>query len=322
MTVARREMMGDGEAVYHCISRCVRRAYLCGYDILSGRSYDHRKQWVLDRLRFLSEVFSIEVLGYALMSTHSHLMLRTRPDLLEGLTDVEIALRWLKLYPLSGTPEQEVVLKHAQHLAADRERIVVLRRRLGSISWFMKSLNEHVARRANREDDCTGRFWEGRFKSQRLYDDAAVLSCAIYIDLNPIRAKISKTPEESEFTSAFERIHAHRRAPGGESELWLAPPRDFNSRRGFLSMSFPEYLSLLDATGRELQDGKRGRIPDNLAPILRRIGVNPDHWLVTCRYFRRWFSHSAGNVDSLRKAAAKMGKSWCWGTRVAKRAFI
>src|SRR6187431_336349 len=107
MTMPRALILSKEESVYHCISRCVRRAYLCGEDAVTGKSFDHRKDWVHQRLIFLTQVFSIEVLAYALMSTHCHNMLRTRPDWLAKLDDKEIVLRWLRLYPkrqiLAGT---------------------------------------------------------------------------------------------------------------------------------------------------------------------------------------------------------------------------
>ena len=167
MTIARREVIKDGEATYHCTSRCVRRAFLCGYDAPTKRSFDHRKVWVQDRLKFLVNIFNLEVLAYALMSNHLHVLLRTRPERGAALSDEEVAERWLTLYPtadsrqLNGAEPSEQAIETLSH---NRARIELLRKRLGSISWFMKSVSEFIARRANREDDCTGRFWEGRFK--------------------------------------------------------------------------------------------------------------------------------------------------------------
>ena len=104
------------------------------------------------------------------------------------------------------------VLEPTQHevdtLAKDQERITEIRLRLSDISWFMRSLAEPIARMANRQDECTGRFWEGRFKAQRIVDEAGLLACAMYVDLNPVRAAIAESPESSVHTSAYDRIEA------------------------------------------------------------------------------------------------------------------
>ena len=81
------------------------------------------------------------------------------------------------------------------------------RERLYDLSWFMRGINECVARMANEEENCKGRFWEGRFKSQALLDEVALLSCMVYVDLNPVRAGIEATLVEIDFTSIQQRLH-------------------------------------------------------------------------------------------------------------------
>jgi hypothetical protein len=327
MTIPRALILAKGENVYHCISRCVRRAYLCGQDLQTGKNFDHRKGWVQDRLILLSKIFAIDVLGYALMSTHSHSMLRTRPDLLKILKDEEVVRRWLKLYPKKKCPAGSKLFEELVKLTvSDEKRVAVLRKRLGSISWFMKSLNEYIARKSNKEDECKGRFWEGRFKCQRLCDQAAQLSCAVYIDLNPIRAEIAKTPETSEYTSAYERIKSlklkNSKKNQYEPALWLSPIQDTRDRRGFLSLSLPEYLTILDISGRELSQGKRGKIPENLSPILERLSIKPEYWLQTCQSCSKWFSSAMGSSESLRSLASDLGRAWLKGVNMAQRAFV
>jgi REP element-mobilizing transposase RayT len=324
MTLPRKLILSKGESSYHCVSRCVRRAYLYGFDKISGKNYDHRKEWIRDRLKLLVEIFTIEVLAYALMDNHGHTLLRTRPDLLAQLSDEEIVKRWLMLYPKKGISDdlesrdaKDYIAKHI----IDKERINILKKRLCSVSWFMKSLNEHIARKANKEDECKGRFWEGRFKCTRLDTSAALLSCAVYIDLNPIRAGKAKTPETSEYTSVHERIHAPRPLEEMEPELWVAPLRDSNSRKGFTSLAFSEYLTLVDITGRELRKGKKGNIPSILEPILVRLGIRPTGWLDSVQKMGSGYAHCAGNEQSLREHAMRIGQTWVKGINLARKTF-
>ena len=225
---ARHEIVADDcVGVYHCIVRCVRRAFLCGEDPVSGNNYDHRKEWIRLRLQQLAAVFGIDICGYAVMSNHFHVVLRVRPDLAQGWSDEEVALRWRLLYP----PRDEATGRHTEPeqvdleiITSNPEWVAELRHRLASLSWFMRCLNEPIARASNREDNCSGRFWQGRFRSVALLDEAAVLACSVYVDLNPIRAGVAETPEESEFTSAFDRIRSlqarlSNSAPGSTPSL-------------------------------------------------------------------------------------------------------
>ncbi|MFP4157744.1 MAG: transposase, partial [Opitutales bacterium] len=186
MPVARKTVVDvDQIGVYHCVSRCVRRAFLCGVDDYTGVSYEHRRGWIAERLKELSSIFAMEVFAYAVMSNHLHLVVRNRPDLAKGWTAGEVARRWCTLFQKKGRsgaaelPSDETIAA----FVADAERVELCRKRLGDISWLMRCLNEPIARRANREDQCTGRFWEGRFKCQRLMDEGAMLACMAYVDL-------------------------------------------------------------------------------------------------------------------------------------------
>lgn len=345
---ARRQIVNEAEVgVYHCVARCVRRAFLCGQDPLTGRNYDHRKAWMQTRLQELAGIFAVDVLGFSLMSNHLHLVLRNRPDLAAEWSDEQVARRWWRLHPPRRNEDGTPAEPNSQEIAgmlADNDALAERRRRLSSISWWMRSLCEPIARRANLEDHVSGRFFEGRFKSQLLLDEAAILACSIYVDLNPIRARIAETPETSLYTAAFERIAARQaaagRAPGDCSarDAWLSPVPDADvpemrrevpmprppsraSNRGFLPLALDDYLSLLDWTGREVRSDKRGAIPAQLRPILERLAVNADTWLDTIQSFGRWFHRAVGRASNMAARASRSGKHWFQGTAFSRLAF-
>ena len=227
--LARRDLFDPSEvSVLHCINRCVRRCFLCGTDPVTGKNYEHRKAWLEERLEFLAGQFGIDVLGFAILSNHFHLVLRNRPDVVATWSDTEVATRWLRLCPLrreaSGEPAEptEAELNTIRNVP---ERLAEVRRRLSDISWFMRMIAEPIARRANREDELNGRFWQGRFKAVKLCDEAAVLACTAYVDLNPIRAGLACSLESSDFTSAQRRIESLTQAAtsAARPDGWLAP---------------------------------------------------------------------------------------------------
>jgi len=199
----------DDTLYYHCISRCVRCAFLCGEDSFSGKSFEHRRQWILDRIRELSDVFAIEVCAYSIMSNHYHLVLYVNKEEIDHCSDLEVCARWNHFYSLPMVVERW----RSDFQSSESETKIALEIveewgcRLTSISWFMRGLNEHIARKSNKEDDCKGRFLEGRFKSQALLDEKALFSCMAYVDLNPIRAKMVESIETSAFTSVHEGMH-------------------------------------------------------------------------------------------------------------------
>ncbi|MCK0538872.1 transposase [Alcanivorax quisquiliarum] len=197
----------DTTAYYHCIGRCVRRAFLCGEDALTGRSFEHRRAWMVERLALLTDVFAIDLYAYAVMANHYHLVVRINPARMDAWSDHDIAQRWLRLFTGPRCVHQWLTggeLDAATHDQALAE-IAKWRQRLADLSWFMRCLNEHIARRANEEDHCTGHFWEGRFKVHALRDEASVLRCMAYVDLNPVRAGLATVPEEGDYTSYQQR---------------------------------------------------------------------------------------------------------------------
>ncbi len=198
----------DATPYYHCVSRCVRRAFLCGVDHTTGESYEHRRLWIEDKLLALAEVFAIDICAYAIMSNHYHVVMHVNPVEAKRWTPLEVAQRWHQLYKGNLLSQ-----KFARGEPIDRAEQPLLnkiiegwRQRLFSISQLMQILNESIARQANAEDRCSGRFWEGRYKSQALLDEAALAACMAYVDLDPIRAKLAHTPEASRHTSARRRI--------------------------------------------------------------------------------------------------------------------
>lgn len=200
--------------IVHAIQRCVRRAFLAGVDDKTGRDYSFRREWIRRRMEALASVFGIDVLTYAIMSNHIHLILRNRPDVVSKWSDQEVALRWLRVFPGRRMDEQlaEPTTTDVLALAGNSERMQVIRSRLSDISWFMRALCEPIARLANRHDECTGRFWEGRFKAQRIADETGLLACAMYVDLNPVRAAMATLPAEAIHTSAYDRIQSEQGA--------------------------------------------------------------------------------------------------------------
>jgi hypothetical protein len=341
---ARGEVMDPRQVqIFHCIHRCVRRAFLCGKDRYSGVCYEHRREWIRDRLEFLASIFGIDCLTYTVLSNHLHVVLRSRPDVVATWSDQAVARRWLRLFPkrrnADGTPA-EPTQAEIDTIVNDPEALSKRRRRLSDISWWARCMAERIAYQSNREDNVTGHFWEGRYRAQRLLDEAAVLACAAYVDLNPIRAAMAESLETSRFTGARDRIddlrmrskqsqmsdHDWERSQRCPQSGWMSPieineaadppgsDRGDSSRRasekGFLSISLRAYLELLDWTGREIRGDKRGVIPGHLEPILTRLGLDSARWCDLVRKFSRYFKRAIGTAEHLQEEAERRGQRW------------
>lgn len=299
MTVARRQLVDlEVTRYYHCISRCVRRAFLC------GEGFEHRKQWIEQRLELLAGQFAISVCGFAIMDNHLHVLCRLDPGVADQWTDEEVVRRWIAVYPprTLDMDDPKIVQMWVDHECQNGEKVACYRQRLQDLGWFMKALKEPLARLANREDDCKGTFWESRYKSIAILDEEALLATCAYIDLNPVAAGIAATPETSPHTSVRQRVE-HAKGAGKLPELkaaargavagtralgrleerhWLCPVEDLrkkgSSREGMLEgFSLGSYLLLVDWTSRLYRTGK-ARVSQEVAGILERLGTSAEYW--------------------------------------------
>lgn len=342
MPYSRKSIITLGEpAVFHCVSRCVRRAWLCGRDPLTKKCFEHRRFVIYELIKEYAAIFAVEVFACSVLNNHYHLVIRVDPLVVEGWSDEEVIKRWDQVYSVKklftgiyGELDDEVINKALEM----PELIQEWRTRLCSISWFMKQINEPVARMANKEDGCKGRFWEGRFKCQRLEDEGAVLACMAYVDLNPVRADMARTPEESDYTSAQDRIvslqarcrsdslihtqdgSSDKREEDLVKELlqrdkWLTPVEAIRAGTSTQSwfFSLEEYLKLLDETGRIIKDGKSGSIPQNLAPLLDRVNLDQGSWILAMKQFGKRFYRIAGQAQKMLNAARSIGQKWVQG---------
>lgn len=332
MTLPRSKLVDvDVTHWYHCISGCVRGAYLLG---------EERKSWLEDRLQFLDSTFAVSVGGYAVLDNHLHLLLRLDPQVAADWSDEEVLERWYRLYPPRGSNRKPLLGAKLQELKnktlKDAARMAQLRKRLGSLSWFSKCLKEPLSRIINRAEKRRGTFFEGRFKSIAVLDDEALLSVCAYIDLNPVAAGIAPTPEQSRYTSVKARIdyvlqqgRAHdlqaarmgtvtgsQAAVNLEQGMWLIPIEDRrrldSQREGMLeTFTLGNYLILVEYTGRLLRDGKAS-ISAEVTDILERLGSSAEVWrerlehLSTGRPLGRFLASSR---ERLHEVAQQLGLS-------------
>lgn len=329
MTQARALTVLPGQhGLYHCVTRCVRRAWLCGIDPLTGVDHAPRKAMIEARILELGSIFAVGIYAYAVMSNHLHVALSIEPDAAKRWSDSEVVERWVRLFP-AREPEQREAKKAA--LLASSTAVDLRRKRLMNLSWFMRCLDEYIARRANAEDDVTGRFWEGRFKSQLLADECALAAAMAYVDLNPVRAGIAESVLGSDHTSVQARATELRKNPSNANKL-LMPIAGFGvflpSGDKFdgkleptgsrLPMTSAQYIELVDYTGRQLKPGKRGVIASSEPPALRKLGIHGDYWTGHVKGFRSAYQRFVGSVEAMTDKAAALKQQWLKGIGYAR----
>jgi len=272
------------------------------------------------------------------MSNHFHVVVRIDTERATAWTTDEVLARWPALYSGPLLVQRYMEEGRSGLSAGDVRAVDQLaeryRARLADLSWFMRALNEGIARQANAEDGVTGRFWEGRFKSQALLDEQAVIAALAYVDLNPIRAGMAVTPEESDFTSIQQRLgrEPERGEEGAESEAYRdgvetlprAPlmPFDATGRTEWtIPYAFDDYLALVDWLGRAVHPAKRGRIPPDRPKILARLGMDAEGLAQEASRLLQVFGSAVGAPASLTEARAKRQLAYLRGIRVAEGVF-
>ena len=319
MTTARSQQVCiEATPYYHCVSRCVRRSFLCGYDAFSKTSYEHRRDWIESRIKTLATVYCIDICAYAVMSNHYHLVVHINKAKLDELTDIDIVQRWSLLHAKPDIIKRFISndLKERAEICVAKKVIQQWRERLYSLSWFMRELNFDIALKANKEDNCKGHFWESRYKSQALLDEKALLAAMAYTDLNPIRSGKAKTLDTSDYTSIKSRLNALCRQQATQAYLFPF----VGSSNSTINMGIPfrlmDYLELVEWSGKILKEGKAS-LHSHLPSILERLNLTHKDWLVACTQLEKQRAILVGSRESFPPALAKLRRTRIRGYRLS-----
>ncbi|RZU99397.1 transposase [Spiribacter vilamensis] len=321
----RNQIALDVTPYYHLVSRCVRRQFLCGDDPLTGKDYSYRREWIRRRLGRLVDAFAVDLCAYAVMSNHYHLVVRIDESAARSWSPAEVLRRWLSVFKGPAWMHEIINADHSTAFHPGVHRMIeAYRSRLMSLSWFMRCLNEPIARRANREDGVTGHFWQGRYRCQALADEGAVLAAMAYVDLNPVRAGMADRPEAASECSALQRFSAARSRLGPESKNPAIMSFD-NGDRDAVDDKLPgpelEYLQLLDWTGRFMSRPDSAVIAADLPPIVARLGLAASGVIEFVTGRRRYSQSMLGRPDHSAGLARQLGRHYVRGYRSAARLF-
>ncbi|WP_235034317.1 hypothetical protein, partial [Roseiconus lacunae] len=280
------------------------------------------------------------------LSNHYHLILRTQPQLVADWDDREIALRWLMICParmVDGKPAEPTEAE-LNAIRNNPERLAEVRHRLSDPSWWMRLLNQRIAQRANREDEESGKFWQDRFRAIRIEDEASLLACAAYVDLNQVRAGIAESVEESKFSSIQTRIESEfgstaesplessqanvtsgdgnqKHKPSIRRDEFLARLTIDERRddlgacesdsphrltdKGFLPLTLPQYIELLEWTI-EQTSPKRKKTCGRAPTALSQTGLSRRAWTKLVDSFDEVFTHVAARIETLESCRSRI----------------
>jgi hypothetical protein len=101
MTIARAHLVDPAVTRwYHCVTRCVRRAFLL------GEGPDDRKLGIENRLEQLAQIFGLSATGFAVPDNHLHVLVRLDPDVAHRWSDGDVVRRWGTLFPPRNAARQ------------------------------------------------------------------------------------------------------------------------------------------------------------------------------------------------------------------------
>jgi REP element-mobilizing transposase RayT len=309
-----------GRGTYHVITRCTRRAFLM------GEARGHRRGWLADSISEMVPHFGIDLVTYAIMSNHLHLIVRLRPERVDEWTPLEAARHALNIFPArTGWQNEALPLSAAlvENYSEHRTWLKQQRDRLKSLSWFMRVVKQGISRRANGEDECRGHFWESRFQNVALLDEAAVIACMVYVDLNPIRAGMAKTIRASSYSGGRGRLLLNEEAgendwEHGERALAkrmvgmrsVAPVHAVTGEELTSWVNGPDYLQILESTHTSLSGAAKGSWHHHLVNACTRLSLDIDRWRQVMGEGGKFSGTALGSASTRQRLANHLKREW------------
>ena len=218
VTMARipRMVVKGEDAIYHIISRTTLEGLVLG---------DVEKDYLLKLIKWMSEVFFIEVFGYCIMGNHFHLLVKMENS--EDYADDEVKRRLAILFR-----KDERVISDGQ--------LPWFRDKLSNLSEYVKEIKQRFTRYYNKAHNKKGYFWGDRFKSVILESGDTLINCLAYIDLNPIRANIVAKPEDYRWSSIGYHAQTGNKESFLSTDLGLRAYNDLDEKERFAD--YREYL--------------------------------------------------------------------------------